>query len=188
MIDPIDGSMNVRRTLPSHSLSIAVASGRTMADVDFGFVHDFGAREEFVATRGGGALLNGRPVAAQGPDQGLEVVGLEAADPKWVLGTVEALQGQAYRLRVVGSIAISLAYVAAGRFDAMLSARRCRSVDAAAGQLIVREAGGAVEFAGFDLDSADLGLDARYEVAASRDPARIEAVRAAQDAGSGAEA
>jgi myo-inositol-1(or 4)-monophosphatase len=185
VIDPIDGSMNVRRTLPSHSLSIAVASGPTMADVDFGFVHDFGAREEFVAVRGEGAKVNGRPLGTPGPDNGLEVVGLESADPRWILGTVEALQGEAYRLRVVGSIAITLAYVAAGRFDAMLSARRCRSVDAAAAQLIVREAGGAVEFADTPLDAADLGLDARYKVAASLDPANLATVRTAQDAGSG---
>ena len=65
---------------------------------------------------------------------------------------------------MIGSIAITLAYVAAGRLDGMLSARPCRSVDAAAAQLLVTEAGGAVEFAGFELDEADLGLDARYAV------------------------
>lgn len=185
VIDPIDGSMNVRRTLPSHSLSIAIADGDSMADVAFGFVHDFGASEEFVATRGAGAHVNGRPLGVEPAGKGLEVVGLESTDPRWVLGTIEALQGQAYRLRVVGSIAISLSYVAAGRFDAMLSARRCRSVDAAAAQLIVREAGGAVEFVGHSLESAKLGLDARYAVAATLDPGQLTAVRAAQDAGTG---
>ncbi len=188
VIDPIDGSMNVRRTLPSHSLSIAVAGGDSMADVDFGFVHDFGAREEFVATRGGGARMNGRPLVVEPSDQGLEVVGLESADPRWVLGTVAALQGHAYRLRVVGSIAISLAYVAAGRFDAMLSARRCRSVDAAAAQLIVREAGGAVEFVGRDLGAAKLDLQARYAVLAVLDHGHLELIRGAQGAGSDPEA
>ena len=49
MIDPIDGSLNARRTLPSFALSVAVASGPSMADVEFGFVHDFGAGEEFIA-------------------------------------------------------------------------------------------------------------------------------------------
>lgn len=183
VIDPIDGSMNVRRTIPSHSLSIAVASGETMADVDFGFVHDFGARDEFVATRGGGAMVNERPLGVEPAGEGLEVVGLESTDPRWVVGIVDALQGQTYRLRIVGSIAISLTYVAAGRFDAMLSARPCRSVDAAAGQLIVREAGGAVDLGGSDLETASLGLDARYTVAASLDPGRLGAVLAAQDAG-----
>ena len=182
VIDPIDGSMNVRRTLPSHSLSIAVASGTTMADVDFGFVHDFGAREEFAARRGEGATVNGRPLATAGPDLGLEVVGLESAEPGWVLGAVESLAGSAYRLRVVGSIAISLAYVAAGRFDAMLSARSCRSVDAAAGQLIVREAGGHVELAGSPLEEAGLGLDARYPIAAAREAEHLRTVLEAQEA------
>ena len=52
VIDPIDGSLNARRTLPSFALSVAVASGPSMADVEFGFVHDFGTGEEFVAAHG----------------------------------------------------------------------------------------------------------------------------------------
>ena len=42
IIDPIDGSLNAKRGLPHHALSIAVADGDTMADVVFAFVHDFG--------------------------------------------------------------------------------------------------------------------------------------------------
>jgi myo-inositol-1(or 4)-monophosphatase len=156
-----------------------------MADVDFGFVHDFGAREEFAAERGRGATLNGHPITADHPGEGLEVVGLESADPRWILGTVDALRGEVYRLRVVGSLAISLVYVAAGRFDGALSARDCRSVDAAAAQLIVREAGGAVAFADGGLEAADLGLDARYTVAASLDPSHLGLLLKAQAAGSG---
>ena len=45
VIDPIDGSLNARRTIPSFAVSIAVASGPSMAEVEFGFVHDFGADE-----------------------------------------------------------------------------------------------------------------------------------------------
>lgn len=182
VVDPIDGSMNARRTLPSHSLSIAVASGRTMADCEFGFVHDFGADEEFSASRGEGARLNGEPIEAKGPGYGLEVVGVESAEPSWIAPVVQALEGKAYRLRAVGSIAITLSYVAAGRFDAMLCARPCRSVDAAAAQLIAREAGAVVEFAGLELDEADLGLDARYLVAGALDSEMLGTVRASQDA------
>jgi len=180
VIDPIDGSLNARRTIPSHSLSIAVASGSSMADVEFGFVHDFGADEEFVASRGGGASLGERPAAVSTGAEKLEVVGLESAEPDWSLPALEALAGKAYRLRVVGSIAITASYVAAGRFDAMISLRPCRSVDAAAAQLIVREAGGEVAFGELALEEAALDLDARYPIAAARDAVGLATVRAAQ--------
>ncbi len=180
VIDPIDGSLNARRTLPSHSLSIAVASEDSMAAVEFGYIYDFGAAEEFVARRGRGATLAGEPIEV-GPDgDKLEVLGLEAAEPEWAIPALETLAGQVYRLRVVGSIAITASYVAAGRFDAMISLRPCRSVDAAAAQLIVREAGGQVAFGGLPLDLAPLGLDARYPVAAAAGTRGMEIVRAAQ--------
>lgn len=169
VIDPIDGSLNARRTLPSFALSVAVADGPSMADVSFGFVHDFGAGEEFVAERGLGSRIDGEPLLARGPGYGLELVGLEGAKPELILPIVEGLQGKAYRCRGVGSLAISLCYVAAGRFDGMLSARPSRSVDVAAAQLIVREAGARVEFAGLALEGADLDLAARYGIAAALD-------------------
>ena len=53
------------------------------------------------------------------------------------------------------------------RFDGMASANVCRSVDAAAAQLIVREAGGRISFGDLSLQDAGLGLDARYPIAAA---------------------
>jgi myo-inositol-1(or 4)-monophosphatase len=182
VVDPIDGSLNARRTIPSHSLSIAVASGTAMAEVEFGFVHDFGADEEFVARRGEGATLDGNLVRVSPEAERLEVVGLESAEPEWSLPALEELAGKAYRLRVVGSIAITAAYVGCGRFDAMLSLRPCRSVDAAAAQLIAREAGGAVAFGALTLAEAGLDLDVRYPMAAARSDAALAIVRAAQRA------
>jgi myo-inositol-1(or 4)-monophosphatase len=167
VVDPIDGSLNARRTLPSHSLSIAVASASSMADVEVGYVYDFGAGEEFAALRGEGATLNGRPIGVAADGEKLELLGIEAAAPGRMLPLERALDGRVFRLRVIGSIAISAAYVAAGRLDGMLSLRPCRSVDIAAGQLIVREAGGALAFGDLDLGEADLGLDARYPIAAA---------------------
>lgn len=182
VIDPIDGSLNARRTIPSHSVSIAVASGGSMADVEFGFVYDFGAREEFSAWRGQGAALGGEPIRVPPEVDKLEVVGVEAAEPDWALPALEALGGRAYRLRVIGSIAITASYVAAGRFDAMLSLRSCRSVDAAAAQLIVREAGGVAAFGDLSLQDASLDLDARYPMAAGWGTSSLELVRDAQRA------
>jgi myo-inositol-1(or 4)-monophosphatase len=151
IIDPIDGSLNAKRRIPHYALSIAVADGSTMADVVFAFVYDFGPREEWWAYRGEGAKLNGIALdptleERRGPDGRLEVVGIESADPRWVAATAEPLAALSYRLRALGTIASTLCQVAAGRFDAMLSLRRARGVDSAAGQLIVREAGGFVSF------------------------------------------
>ncbi len=180
VIDPIDGSLNARRTLPAHSLSIAVASADSMAAVEFGYVYDFGAGEEFAARCGEGARLDGERIEV-GPDgEKLELFGLEAAEPEQALVALQALAGRVYRLRVVGSIAITAAYVAAGRFDAMLSLRPCRSVDIAAAQMIVREAGGRVAFGDLTLEEAPLGLDARYPIAAAAGERGLAIARAAQ--------
>jgi len=180
VIDPIDGSLNARRTIPSFAVSIAVASGPSMADVELGFVHDFGADEEFVARRGGGAQLNRAPARVSAASEQLEVVGVESAEPEWAQAPFEALAGKVFRLRVVGAIAISAAYVGAGRFDAMLSLRSCRSVDAAAAQLIVREAGGAVAFGSGELSEAMLDLESRYPLAAGNSERSLATARAAQ--------
>lgn len=180
VIDPIDGSLNARRTIPSFSTSIAVATGETMDTVEYGFVYDFGASEEFAATRGEGATINGRPILREIPDTGLEIIGLESAAPEWVGGPIASLKGNAYRLRMVGSIAITLCYVAAGRFDGMLSARPCRSVDAAAAQLLVSEVGGTVEIREIGLEGAALDLSARYPIAAVRRPEHLQTVLDAQ--------
>ena len=156
VIDPIDGSMNAKRGLPHFALSIAVADGPTMADVFFGFVQDFGPRGGVgrAARRGRVAGRRARSIprsssAATGRGK-LEVVGVESADPRWVVQSVDALAETAHRIRAIGAIAVSLCQVAAARFDAMASLKRCRAVDAAAAQLIVREAGGQVAFIAFD--------------------------------------
>jgi myo-inositol-1(or 4)-monophosphatase len=181
VIDPIDGSLNARRTIPLHSVSIAVADGDSMADVTFGYVYEFGAREEFVATRGRGAELDGSGIQAP-PGDGLELVALEASKPERVVKAAEVLQDRAYRLRSPGSIAVDLCYVACGRFDGMITTRPCRSVDAAAGQLIVTEGGGTLGFGDAGLDDAPLDLSARYDLAAARTPGDLVVLREAQEA------
>ncbi len=151
IIDPIDGSLNAKRGVPHHAMSLAVANGVTMADVAFAYVYDFGPGEEWWARRGHGAWCNGRRLDPElterhGSDGRLEMLGIESADPHWVAASIEALHDSSYRLRALGTIAVSLCQVAATRFDGMVSLRNSRGVDAAAGQLIVREAGGLVSF------------------------------------------
>ena len=175
VIDPIDGSLNAKRLIPTYSLSIAVASGDTMEDVEFGYVHDFGTGEEFTATRDGGATLNGEVLDTEvGRRERSRSSGFESARPEWVAPVAAQLEGKVYRMRVVGSIAVSLCYVAAARFDGMVTTDTCRSVDAAAGQLIAREAGAFVDFLKHGGIEAPLDLDARYRLVAARAPEHLE--------------
>jgi myo-inositol-1(or 4)-monophosphatase len=179
VVDPIDGSLNAKRGLPHHALSIAVADGPEMADVAFAYVYDFGPGEEWAARRGRGATLNGRTLD---PSLGerrnaaglLEVLGLESADPRWVAEVAPELPRFAARVRALGSIAITLCQVAAARLDAMFTIKRTRAVDAAAGQLIVREGGGHVAFPAYDDPlGAPLDLVPRSAVVAARSAATL---------------
>ena len=153
VIDPIDGSTNAKRGLTHVGISIAVAEGPTMADVRFGFVADLGTGEEWTARSGEGALFGGAPLPVSPPERRdregrLEIVALESADPRWMVPAMGRLEGRAHRLRIIGSVAISLCQVALSRVDGMATLWRTRAVDAAAAQLVVRESGGHVAFPG----------------------------------------
>jgi myo-inositol-1(or 4)-monophosphatase len=184
VIDPIDGSLNAKRGLPHHALSIAVADGPLMSDVAFGYVCDLGPGEEWRAERGAGAWLDDVPLAdvppeRRTPDGRLELIAVESAAPRLLAASSPALEAAAHRVRAIGSIAISLCQVAAARADAMASLRACRAVDAAAAQLIVREAGGLVAFPGApDPLGVPLGeLAARHPVVAARTAAGLDLAR-----------
>jgi myo-inositol-1(or 4)-monophosphatase len=168
VIDPIDGSLNAKRGIPFFSLSIAVADGDTMADVGFAYVYDFGSSEEWTATRGGGAFLNGEPLGVDLPKDRIEILSFEATLTAQVAEKAAAFTGIAHRLRIMGSLALSLCHLAAGRVDGVCSLKPYRSVDVAAGQLLVRERGLAVANAdGGEFDEAPLDLVPRSRIAAA---------------------
>ncbi len=168
IVDPIDGSVNAKRGIPFFSLSLAVAGGPTMADVTFGYVYDFGAREEWVAERGRGARLNGRPLTAPAPKDPIEILSFEATTTAYIAEQAPSLLGVAERLRVMGSLALSLCHLAAGRVDAVCSLKPARSIDIAAAQLLVRERGYAIElFEDPPFASAPLDLEGRSRVVAA---------------------
>jgi myo-inositol-1(or 4)-monophosphatase len=145
VVDPIDGSVNAKRGIPFFSLSIAVADGATMGDVIFGYVFDFGSREEWTARRGEGAFLNGAPIEAPAPKEDIELLSFEATKTDSVADRIPAVVGFAERTRIMGSLALSLCHLAAGRVDAVCSLKPARSVDIAAAQLLVRERGLAID-------------------------------------------
>jgi myo-inositol-1(or 4)-monophosphatase len=179
IIDPIDGSLNAKRGLPHHAVSIAVAAGETMADVHFGYVYDFGAREEWVAWLGEGVRLNGAALAQPPPerrtrDGRLELVAVESANPRYIAAATDGLMARVHRVRALGTMAVSMCQVAATRVDGMLSLWRCRAVDVAAAQLVVRESGGIVAFTDYeDPLAAPLDLLPRSPVVAARTPAGL---------------
>jgi myo-inositol-1(or 4)-monophosphatase len=180
VLDPIDGSLNAKRGVPFFSVSLAVADGSTMGDVVFGFVHDFGTGEEWTATRGGGAWLDGESLAGPGPDEEIEILSCEATRTPLVAEVAGALGSTARRLRIMGSLALSLCHLAAGRVDAVCSLKPARAVDIAAAQLLVRERGLAIEL--FDAGpfvEAPLDVVGRSRVAAAASPAACARVVAA---------
>jgi len=170
VIDPVDGSLNAKRGLPFSCVCIAVASGPRMADVEVGYVAELDPVRDWWAVRGEGAFRDGERLAPLSPGP-LEVLGLETARPALVAGAAEAIGTlEARRLRVLGSVAASMCLVAAGQLDAMITLREVRSVDVAAAQLIVSEAGGVVALPGGD--ALDLAL--RTRAAAARDATTLE--------------
>jgi myo-inositol-1(or 4)-monophosphatase len=169
VVDPIDGSLNAKRGIPFFSVSIAVAEGETMGDVVFGFVHDFGSREEWTARRGEGAWLNGEPLGDVRPKDEIEILSFEATRTSLVAREAPKVADLAHRLRIMGSLALSLCHLAAGRVDAVCSLKPARSVDIAAAQLLCREVGLAIDlFDGEDsFGAAPLDLEQRSRVAAA---------------------
>ncbi len=170
VVDPIDGSRNAKRGIPAWCVSIAVAAGPLVGDVRCAYVRDGASGEEWWARSGEGAFLDGERLAELDPDGPLELVGLEFIHPHLVAEAASGLQGAGVaRLRAVGSIALTLCWVGGGRLDGMVSLAGCRSVDIAAGQLILREVGGVLAFVDEQapLESAPLELAWRSRVFAA---------------------
>jgi myo-inositol-1(or 4)-monophosphatase len=183
VIDPIDGSLNAKRGIGFFSLSVAVASGPTMGDVDFGFVHDFGTEEEWSARRGHGAFLNGLLLDGERPKDRIEILSFEATRTASVAEKAAAVVDLAYRLRIMGSLALSLCHLAAGRVDAVCSLKPARSVDIAAAQLLVRERGLAIDlFEDPPFDAAPLDVEGRSRVVAAGTPELCQQLAAALSA------
>src|SRR5919205_1107467 len=177
VVDPIDGSLNAKRGIPHFCLSIAIADGDTMADVDFGY------GEEWTARRGEGAFLDGRPLGRERPKDEIETLAFEATLTSLVAERAAHVVGLAYRLRIMGSLALALCNLAAGRLDGVCSLKPARAVDLAAAQLLVRERGLAIELVETPpFDAAPLDVTARSRVVAAGTPELCRKLAAALSA------
>jgi myo-inositol-1(or 4)-monophosphatase len=180
VVDPIDGSVNAKRGIPFFSFSLAVAGGPAMGDVWFGYVYDFGTGEEWTAERGVGGFVNGERLGTIGPKDTLEILSFEGTTTPAIAERIEDVVGLAGRVRVMGSLALSLCHLAAGRVDGVVCLKPARSVDIAAAQLLVRECGLAIElFEDPPFDAAPLDLGARSRLAAAATPELVAQLAAA---------
>ena len=144
-IDPLDGTINYLYGMPHWSVSIGCADAEGGLA---GVVFDPGRDELFAAGRGEPATLNGRPLATTTvADPGLALVATgfsyAAGEREAQAAVVARLAGAVRDLRRAGSAALDLAWVAAGRLDAYFEVSRS-AWDSAAGELLVRQAGGRV--------------------------------------------
>jgi len=142
-----------------------------MGDLVLGFVHACGRGEEWPARRGAGAGRDGRPRGAPRPKDELEILSFEATRTSYVAERAAAVVGLAHRLRIMGSLALSLCHLAAGRVDGVCSLKPARSVDIAAAQLLVRECGLAIDlWEAPPFDDAPLDVEGRSRVVAAGTP------------------
>ena len=154
IVDPIDGTVNFAHGLPVFCVSIALEKA---GEIVLGVVHDATREETFVAERGGGATLNGQPISVSDTDEPIRA--LVATGFPYDRDTMPAALDLFGRfavltqgMRRLGSAALDVCYVAAGRFDAYYE-RGVQPWDIAAGALILEEAGGKVTgFRGEKLD------------------------------------
>jgi myo-inositol-1(or 4)-monophosphatase len=146
VFDPIDGTTNFAHGLPIFCASLALEIDGT---AEVGAVYDPNRRELFTAERDGGAFLNGAPLRVSSATRLVDAM-LVTGFPydvhsrvDEIVGLFGAFVGQARAVRRLGSAAIDLCYVAAGRLDGFWESD-LKPWDIAGGALIVSEAGGRV--------------------------------------------
>lgn len=150
-VDPLDGSVNYLRDYPHCAVSIALLRDGSPV---LGIVDCFAMGEQFTGIVGEGAWLNGKPMRVSNisdPKSGILHTGIPARASPESMAKFEARLAAWQKVRMIGSAATALAYVAAGRAEAY---RESGSMiwDVAAGCALVKAAGGAFEIGGARLD------------------------------------
>jgi len=166
VIDPLDGSHNASRGLPNISISMALVDGpMTFGNVRAGYVRHLVTGVEWYAEKGKGALRDGAGVSTS---DGLHTIGTELYTAQGLGRAIQPL-ALATKVRCIGSVALDLAYVSDGTFDAFVDLRGIgRTFDVAAGYLLVAEAGGIVaDGEGRSMDDVGIGFDVRSDVIAA---------------------
>jgi len=182
IVDPLDGTANYVHHLPAFAVTIALQrcvfdSGLREGETILGVVFDRLANEFYHALQGGGTFLNGQPVGSSGcksPEQAMVAVSFAPNVPRGsieIARFVEALHS-CQSVRRLGSAALNLAYLAAGRLDAYW-ATSVKIWDVAAGLLMVQEAGGKISH----ISGGPLHLENPEFLAAASEPLHAEMLK-----------
>jgi myo-inositol-1(or 4)-monophosphatase len=177
IVDPIDGSNNASRGIPYSSVSIAYAAGDNIRDLEIGIIVDLNTKDLYWATKGNGAYMNGNRIRVSELDKSqnlLVEIDISAARFFKNLEVFRKLFKRYYKIRVMGSTALTLCQIAKGSVDAFINFRSSsRLVDAAAGYLIAKESGAQIfSLNGAELDEELLSITTRFPFVACN--ARLE--------------
>jgi myo-inositol-1(or 4)-monophosphatase len=172
VMDPIDGSLNAKQGVPCYAVMLSLLTGPTVADLTAGYLMNLVNGEEFSAIKGGGAQHRNEPLLPlPRRDRGrIEIVAVESS-PASLFGATPLLK-KAQKVRILGSMALSIAHTATGSFDVFCSPLRARVFDMTASLLLLTEVGGlATDMEGASLDGLEVGFSVRTTLLASADPA-----------------
>ena len=148
IVDPIDGTVNYLYSIPHFCISIALRE-RDREDIVMGLIYDPMLDELWTVEKGGPPLLDGNPVACSQRDtleESILFVGCGKDEEAMATGLArfERASTRARKMRMMGSAALGMAYIASGRLDAYIESR-ISLWDVAAGILLVEAGGGRVD-------------------------------------------
>lgn len=143
VLDPLDGTYNASAGIPFYNVSIAFTS-HDLSDLRFGYVRNLAIKEEYYAEARKGAYLNGKRIKPS-LNSDLNNFCVSVYGYRKNVESTQKICSSVRRVRLFGSVALELCYVASGKLDAFVDVRKAlRVTDVAAGQLILEEAGGRV--------------------------------------------
>jgi myo-inositol-1(or 4)-monophosphatase len=170
LVDPVDGSLNAKQGVPFYSIMLALLDGPRVEDIAAGFVLNLVTGDTWTATRGHGAKRQGRPVQVLRREDRtrIELLALESSPRS--LKAAQGLVESSGKVRILGSMALSIVHTAAGTFDAFCAPLPMRVFDMAASLLFLAEAGGmATDAAGNPLGLLTCDLQTRTSLLCAPD-------------------
>ena len=173
MIDPIDGSLNAKQGIPLFAVMLSLLDGPTLGDTLVGYVQNLVSGDTWHAVRGEGAFKNAARLSLLPMRRGrteFEIVALESS-PGSVAKT-EPLLRRAAKIRILGSMALSIVHTATGGIDIFAAPFKARAFDMSASLLVLSEAGGvATDLDGRPVTTLRGGLDERTTLLCASDQA-----------------